>query len=111
MAPHIYPYGRPPATVVDPELEREVPEERSSCDSDSASSSASDSEDSLEAPMQQDVYQILIDSVAKMEATRPEIIRAVPVHLVLRGLARAFRAVKGDFYKFSKPATRTWDAP
>ena len=46
------------------------------------------------------------ETVAQMQATRPEIIRAAPVRSVLGGLARPLRGVRRDFYHLSQTTTR-----
>ncbi|CAE7696810.1 unnamed protein product [Symbiodinium sp. CCMP2456] len=43
----------------------------------------------------------MVDMVASMEPTRPEIIRGVPVHCALRGCGQAMRGKQPGLYKFS----------
>ena len=47
----------------------------------------------------------IVDMVASMEATRPEIIRGVPVHCALRGCGQAMRGKQRGLYKFSCATT------
>ncbi|CAE7703772.1 unnamed protein product [Symbiodinium sp. CCMP2592] len=47
----------------------------------------------------------IVDMVASMEPTRPEIIRGVPVHCALRGCGQAMRGKQRGLYKFSCATT------
>ena len=48
---------------------------------------------------------VVIDALVNMSFTRPEIIRAVPIQNIFRGLARPLRQ-HGDYYHLSQVTTR-----